>query len=152
MHENYKKTNFPNVTNPRAASSSLAATREFIILVVPPLDLVNIFCLNSCVSKQLHSKSISSLVKRFFTKIKPCFLKTKLSESFSFTIKYTIQDLKVSCQRHLWLLSFDRALSVIWMYLHNLEERNALILKYGRDLLQVYQLYFIYTRYIQIDK
>merc|ERR1719211_614782 len=38
------------------------------------LDLVNIFCLNSCVSKHLHSKSISSLVKRFFTKIKPCFL------------------------------------------------------------------------------
>ena len=47
------------------------------ILVIPPFDLVNIFCLNSCVSKQSQSKSISTWVNSFFTKTKPYFLKTR---------------------------------------------------------------------------
>ena len=45
------------------------------ILVIPPFDLVNIFCLNSCVSKHAQSKSISTWVNSFFTKTNPYFLK-----------------------------------------------------------------------------
>ena len=47
------------------------------ILVIPPFDLVNIFCLNSCVSKHAQSKSISTWVNSFFTKTNPYFLKTR---------------------------------------------------------------------------